>query len=86
MEEITDVCQARAIISKVGEPYQEHVYGDLMSLTYYHANFEDERKAQIVIENMEKEYVLNIANQLLADKKELIPDCLLRDWSEDNIE
>lgn len=81
MDKVTNVNQARAIISEIGKPYQEYVYGELMKLFCYNSIVKEKREAQIVIENMEKEYVLNIANALLADKRDLLPDNLLRDWS-----
>ena len=76
MQEITDIQRARAIISKVGEPYQGYVIALLRTATYYPAGTENERKAQLVISNMEHEYALNVANVLWADKYDQIPDYL----------
>lgn len=71
--EITDIQQARAIIEKVGEPHQTDVISMLRSLTYYEKPTERERSAQKVIQNMEHEYALNVANVLWANKFEEIP-------------
>lgn len=71
--EITNIQQARAIIEKVGEPHQADVVDMLRSLTYYEKSTENKRNAQKVIQAMEHEYVLNVANVLWADKFEEIP-------------
>ena len=70
---ITDIQQARAIIRTVGERHQTEVIDMLRSLTYHERSTEYERNAQKVIENMEHEYALNIANVLWADKFDEIP-------------
>lgn len=72
--EITDIQQARAIIGKVGEPYQAYVIDTLRSLTYSEKSTEIERKAQKVIQAMEYEYTLNVANVLWVDKFDEIPE------------
>lgn len=75
MRQITDLQQARAIINKAGEEYQSLVISLLREITYYrHSNDEAYTKAQKVIENMEEEYALNVANVLWEDKFEEIPD------------
>lgn len=69
---ITNVQQAKAIIDVVGERYQIVVSDMLRSLTFDRSEYD--RDAQKVIDNMETEYVLNVANVLWADKYEQIPD------------
>lgn len=71
---ITNIQQARAIIKAVGEPYQHKVVELLREQTCYSALVESERQAQKVIENMEHEYALNVANTLWKDKFEDIPE------------
>lgn len=73
-DSITDIQQARAIITAVGELHQKEVIDMLRSLTYYEKSTEYERNAQRVIENMEQEYALDIANVLWKDKFEEIPE------------
>jgi hypothetical protein len=76
MKTITDIQHARAIINEVGEPHQIRVIDMLRSLTYDHSSDKYEREAQHVIDNMEHEYALNVANVLWADKQESIPSWL----------
>lgn len=71
---ITDLQQARTIIKEVGEPHQFLVLYMLRSLTYIPSSYDNEIKAQAVIKNIEKEYVLDVANVLWADKYDKIPD------------
>lgn len=71
---VTNVQQARAIIKAVGEEHQYYVSDMLRSLTYYTLELKCKREAQKVIEFMEKEYVLNVANVLWANKFDQIPD------------
>lgn len=78
--EITDIQQARAIIEKVGEPHQAYVIDMLRSLTYDIKSTEVERNAQKVIQAMEHEYALNVANVLWADKFDEIPE-YVKDYS-----
>lgn len=73
MKPITNIQHARVIISKYGEPHQDVVIEMLRSLTYYQQRTEVERKAQKVIENMEHEYALNVANVIWADKYDKLP-------------
>jgi hypothetical protein len=77
---VTDVQHARTIIKTVGKCYQYEVIDLLQSLTYYHR--EDIRKAQKVIDNMESEYALNVANVLWKDKFDEIPQWL-RDYGKE---
>lgn len=72
--DVTDIQQARAIIKAVGEPYQHEVVQKLRGLTYYFSENKIEREAQRVIDNMEHEYALNVANTLWKDKFEDIPE------------
>ena len=81
-DSVTDIQQARAIVKEVGEFYQHKVIDMLRGLTYYKKEFEFEKKAQKVIENMEHEYTLNTANALWADKYDYIPDRLKGDCDE----
>ncbi|QUI24888.1 hypothetical protein HZI73_22435 [Vallitalea pronyensis] len=74
--DITSLQRARAIIDTVGEPHQALVIYKLRSLTYNSTNNEEHRKAKNVIANMEKEYALNVANVLIKDKFDQIPDYL----------
>ena len=71
---ISDLQQARAIIKEVGEKHQSYVIDMLSSLTYYAKESKHEQQAQAVICGIEKEYALNVANVLFADKYEDIPD------------
>lgn len=74
MKAITNLQQARAIVEAVGEAHQFKVSDMLRGLTYYRRDTEYERAAQEVINNMEKEYVLNVANELWQEKYDEIPD------------
>lgn len=74
MNEITDVQQARAIIGKVGKPYQKYVIAKLRSQSANNYSWDEEWKAEQVISNMESEYALNVANVLWKDKFDEIPD------------
>ncbi|WFA10356.1 hypothetical protein [Tissierella sp. Yu-01] len=76
---ITDLQQARAIIKEVGEPHQHLVVDMLRSLTYIPRSHENEKKAQAVISHMEKEYSLDVANVLWADKFDEIPEHI-KNW------
>lgn len=78
-DSITDIQQGMRIINAVGEPHQYRVIDMLRSLTYYHSELKIERKAQKVIDNMNEEYILNIANVLWKDKFEEIPQ-YLKEW------
>lgn len=71
---ITNIQQARAIIKVVGEDHQYRVSDMLRGLTYYPSESPYDRDAQKVIDNMEKEYVLNVANVLWVDKYDQIPE------------
>ncbi|MFB5758938.1 hypothetical protein [Paenibacillus medicaginis] len=71
---VTDMQQARVIINAVGEPHQSYVVDKLRSLTWNPGETEYECDAQRVIANMEKEYVLAVANVLWIEKYEQIPD------------
>lgn len=77
-ESITDIQQARAIITSVGEIYQIKVVSKLRSATWEVTNDENEAKANKVVSNMEHEYVLNVANILWKDKFDDIPDHIKR--------
>lgn len=76
MKHVTDIQHARAIIAKAGEPHQGKVVDMLQSLTYDYSPSKYERDAQKVIENMEHEYALNVANVLWTDKQDEMPDWL----------
>lgn len=76
---ITDIQKARAVIAVVGELYQKAVIDKLRTLTYYEEQNESERKAQKVIQNIEHEYTLNLANILWKDKYDEIPE-YVRSW------
>lgn len=78
-DSITDVQQGMRIINEVGELHQSKVIDMLLSLTYYHSEMECEAMAQKVINNMNNEYILNIANVLWKDKFEEIPQ-YLKEW------
>lgn len=71
---IINIQQARAIIAKVGEKHQHTVSEMLRGLTYSSSDPEHERDAQKVIDSMERYYVLSIANALLAEKYDQIPE------------
>lgn len=71
---VTNVQQARAIIKTVGEKHQYNVSDMLRSLTYNPSELKQENDAQKVIDHMEKEYVLNVANVLWVEKYDQIPD------------
>ena len=73
---VSDVQHARAIINTVGEVYQQIVAGHLQAGMGYCSDLDCERKAQAVLENMGKEYVLNVANALWADKQDAMPQWL----------
>lgn len=73
MKHVTDIQHARTIISEVGEKHQKIVVDMLRSLTYYHKSSEIEREAQKVIQNMEHEYTLNVANVLWVDNYDKLP-------------
>ena len=76
---ITDIQQGMRIIKEVGEPHQYKVIDMLIGLTYHGSEIEEERKAQNIIDNMNEEYILNIANVLWKDKFEEIPQ-YLKEW------
>ena len=78
-DSITDTQQGIRIINEVGELYQLKVIEMLLSLTYNNLEIECEAKAQKVIRNMKREYILNIANGLWKDKFEEIPQ-YLKEW------
>lgn len=71
---ITNIQQARAIIKEVGEKHQHYVSEMLRGLTWDPSELKVERDAQAVISHMEKEYVLQVANVLWADKYDQIPN------------
>ena len=70
---VTCVQQAGAIIKTVGAPYQHIVAEKLRGLTYGIARTEVEKQANAVISNMYCEYVLNVANVLIIEKYDQIP-------------
>lgn len=78
-DSITDIQQGMRIINEVGELHQSKVIDMLLGLTYYKSEMECEAKAQKVIDNMNNEYILNIANVLWKDKFEEIPQ-YLKEW------
>lgn len=71
---ITNIQQARAIIKAVGEKHQYYVSEMLRGLTWNISELSYERDAQEVINYMENEYVLNVANVLWMEKYEQIPN------------
>lgn len=71
-DSITDVQHARAIILKVGEPYQQYVIDKLREVSANNVSGA-EREAEKIIGYIETEYALNVANVLWKDKYELIP-------------
>lgn len=74
MTEITNMQKAKHIISYVGKEYQRAVCDKLLGLIYYPERMPHEKQAQQVIGNMYKEYLLNLANVLWADRYADIPD------------
>lgn len=70
---ITNVQLGRAIIGAVGEDYQREIASALQS-SFCHHRFT--REATTVLSNIEKEYVLNLANILVADKYDELPKYL----------
>lgn len=71
---ITDIQLGRAVITAVGEKHQSRVVDMLRSLTYYPSESPFDRDAQKVISNIEKEYVLEVANVLWVEKLDEIPE------------
>ncbi|OMD16258.1 hypothetical protein [Paenibacillus odorifer] len=71
---VTNIQQARAIISAVGEKHQDKVSDKLRSLTYNPSESQYDRDAQKVIDYMEHEYVLGVANVLWIEKYDQIPE------------
>jgi hypothetical protein len=86
ISEITDIQQARAIISSVGDTYQILVVSYLRSTFYDRSSDESENKAQNIISDMEEEYSLKIANQLYNERYEYLPDYLKENWNKNNNE
>ncbi|WP_340032627.1 hypothetical protein NSQ20_12245 [Paenibacillus sp. FSL K6-1122] len=82
MKEITDIQQAIAIIHEVGEKHQAYVIDMLRSLTWDTKELKYERDAQKVIDNMELEYALNVANVLWSEKYDQIPE-YVKNYSQD---
>lgn len=73
---VTEVQLGRAIINAVGEDYQREVASALQS-SFCHMCYTTQ--ATDILSNIEKEYVLNVANILVADKYDELPN-YLKDW------
>lgn len=78
---ITNLQQARAIINtpNIGEHYHRIIIDKLRATFWDMPSGESELKANSVLQNMEKEYVLNVANVLWKDKFDLIPQ-YIKNW------
>lgn len=84
MKAITNLQQARAIVKAVGEAHQFEVSDMLRGLTYRRRETKYEQDAQEVINNMEKEYVLNVANELWHEKHDQLPE-YIKNYSNDRV-